>query len=408
MRRLARHVAALLIALALGARPARAQSAAPSANRDPDRAKLVTSDLPNFWRALDQSAAGDSAARVRALEDIYLRPGSPGLKAWEMVRLVDQEAVMAKLDTVVWPRARLEAVMRAGDESPMLPALVAAAAPYIDHDAAIRLARTVSAVPAYYATIRRNALSLDADAGMRDSIRARFHRFKAMYPEAVFPDVYFLVGRLTSGGTTAPAGLLLGVEVNERAGRAPDGTPIASTAPAGERVARYAGIIAHELMHYQQHGAGGRALLDASLGEGVADFVAGLVSGAPSPCGTGDRNAWGIAHEGELWSEFSAAALGEKSSDWLYNGGRSSARPADLGYFMGCRVAEAYYGRAKDSHAALVRLFTRDDAAGLLKESGYAARFGTPAAPASGAAGAPTNRTAKTASAPDSVRVRTP
>jgi len=372
----------LSLSLALPATPALAQTSAPepSLNRDPDRARLVTSDLPNFWRALDQSAAGDSAARVAALETIYLRPGSPGLHAWVRSRLVDQNAVIARLDTNVWPMARVVAVMRTPDGGPELAALEAAAAPYLDHNAAEELGKTVSLLPDFYQAIRRNALALDASPEITDSIRARFRRFKVMYPEAVFPDVYFLVGRLTSGGTTAPAGLLLGVEVNERAGRLPNGHPAASTASTADRAARYAGIVTHELMHYQQHGTGGRTLLDQTLVEGTADFVAGVVAGAPAPCGTGDRNTWGLAHEAALWSEFSAAAGGERMGDWLYNGGQSGDRPADLGYFMGCRIAESYYAKATNKTAALRRILTRDDAAGLLKESGYASRFGPAAA----------------------------
>ena len=355
---------------------ASAVAQAPTLNRDPALARLVTSDLPNFWRALDASAGADSAARVRSIEELYLRPGSPGLRAWVKVRLVDQEAVLAKLDPTVWPRSRIVAVMRAPGGGPDRPALEAAAAPYLEHDATEQLARTVGQVPDYYRAIRANALSLDTTRAVTDSIRAGFRRFATMYADAAFPDVYFLVGRLTSGGTSEPAGLLLGVEVNERGGRTPAGLPMRSTATPAERTTRYARIVWHELIHYQQHGRGGGTVLDASLGEGAADFVSGLIAGDAAPCAGGSRNAWGIAHEAQLWSEFRLAASSEKSGEWLYNGGRSGDRPADLGYFMGCRIVADYYRTSGDKAAALRRILARDDAAGLLRESGYGARFG--------------------------------
>ena len=35
---------------------------------------------------------------------------------------------------------------------------------------------------------------------------------KYWYPEAVFPPVYFVVGRFNSGGTVSEAGVILGLE----------------------------------------------------------------------------------------------------------------------------------------------------------------------------------------------------
>src|SRR5690606_27759178 len=93
-------------------------------------------------------------------------------------------------------------------------------------------------------------------------IRDVFHSMKRILPEAVFPDVHFVIGRLNTGGTTSARGLLIGAEMY----RSHEGIPQ---------------IIAHELAHYQQKSIlpGQRTLLAQSIMEGSADFVAELVTG---------------------------------------------------------------------------------------------------------------------------------
>ena len=44
---------------------------------------------------------------------------------------------------------------------------------------------------------------------------------------------------------------------------------------------------------------------------------------------------------------------GKDLSKWLYQGDRSTDRPADLGYWMGYRICEAYYKRAADKKQAI-------------------------------------------------------
>jgi hypothetical protein len=41
---------------------------------------------------------------------------------------------------------------------------------------------------------------------MESQIRATFQALKTRYPDAVFPNVYFVIGRFNTGGTVSPAG----------------------------------------------------------------------------------------------------------------------------------------------------------------------------------------------------------
>src|SRR5205809_1246096 len=62
-----------------------------------DSVALVTRDIPNFWRAYDLAAGKDSAERTRIFQTVYLQPGSPGLRDWMRVRLMNRDTVRARM-----------------------------------------------------------------------------------------------------------------------------------------------------------------------------------------------------------------------------------------------------------------------------------------------------------------------
>ena len=65
---------------------------------------------------------------------------------------------------------------------------------------------------------------------------------------------------------------------------------------------------------------------------------------------------------------------GTDISRWLYNQGSANAtptHPGDLGYFIGYRIAEAYYAKQTDKAAALRDIIRITDAEDFLARSGY-------------------------------------
>lgn len=52
---------------------------------------------------------------------------------------------------------------------------------------------------------------------------------------------------------------------------------------------------------------------------------------------------------------------GTDYAGWLYDGDKKSDRPADLGYWMGYRIARGYYLRADDKAAAIHDMLNIDD-----------------------------------------------
>lgn len=286
-------------------------------NTDPNAARFVTDDIARFWRAYD---ARDSLGSARAFDELYFNPASPGLKNFDAARI----------------------------------------------HGADNLAKVVAARPVYYASIRESTGRISAQG---DAMRASFHRLKALYPPAVFPDVYFVVGALNSGGTTGRAGLLIGAEMY---GRTTDEALVNMGAWHRDVLApveRLPAIVAHELCHYQQRNESQSTLLARSLREGMCDFVGELISGLQL---TAKAAEYGRAHEHDLWIEFTAKMNERDVTGWLYGGTTQEGRPADLGYWMGYAISKAYYDRASDKTVALTELFTSRDAKKILALSQYA------------------------------------
>jgi hypothetical protein len=287
----------------------------------PEDASIVTTDVAAFWTAFDQIKSSVDTAPLRG----YIDNGTVGLKDFTDLRWKNSKT----LTQMVWAQR------------------------------------------SYYASIRGNTLTA---AQMEPQIRAAFAIADTLIDDAIFPDVFFAIGGMGTGGTTSDHGLLIGVELFSKA---PD-SPTDALTPWQKSVIRSTdilpAIVAHELVHYQQRYGGGNTLLGQAIREGSADFIGKLLSGRTI---NESIEAYGLAHEAELWAEFKQDMNGSDVSRWLYNGGTvtaTSTRPADLGYFMGARIAESYYRKATDKHAALQQILRITNFQAFLAASGYEGR----------------------------------
>ena len=320
-----RFVPALLAVLLLGCGDN--TPTGPDATSDPAAAQFVTSDLVNFWAAYD---AGGSAGNAAVFQREYLEKASPGLNEFIARRTVTAQS----------------------------------------------LASMVTTYRRYFAAIRARNLQLVGNDAALLRARAGYQRIKQLYPAAVFPPVTLLIGRFSTGGTTSESGMLIGTEFYSITADTPlDELGVFQRDNVMPTDSLHL-IIAHEHVHILQSRAGGvfsrsnKTLLDQALMEGGADFVGSLASG-------GNINArlwsYAIPREGALWAEFSAAMHGTDVSRWLYNQlSTQSARPGDLGYFIGYRIAEAYYQRAPDKVAAVKDIIEVTNSDDFLARSGYA------------------------------------
>ena len=83
-------------------------------------------------------------------------------------------------------------------------------------------------------------------------------------------------------------------------------------------------VIAHELVHFQQHFSDKHTLLDVALVEGAATFIAQLVLPARK---VPYFRAWGAAHEREVWARFAGEMNSDSVVSWV---GNSDTNPLAL------------------------------------------------------------------------------
>lgn len=177
------------------------------------------------------------------------------------------------------------------------------------------------------------------------------------------PPVRFLFGAGRSAGTVLAGEVLLALEVVCREW---DGM-----APVEALLEAY---LVHELVHAHQlplqSSAHRDSLLRQSLIEGFADYVTARLLGDPGPQER-RRAAFAARREAALWADFARDMHGLSLERWMYGPGRPG-EPADLGYWLGKRVSEAYVDTAPDSSRALRDLLVLADPERILEASGYA------------------------------------
>ena len=278
---------------------------------------MRTDDVDRFYRVYDAAHGQPGAEQVQAQ---YLDPGSPALHQFVIARIGNAtklaDAIRKRPDSYLLARACLPA-----------------------------LAKTKAQLPEVYA------------------------RLAAVYPEAKFPPVTFVIGRDSTGGMTTPDGIVIGLETMCRVTH--------MGADVGDR---FTHIIAHELAHVQQPASAVDAppnatLLFQALVEGGAEFVAELTSGDVS---YGHMKTWTRGKECAIEQAFQQDALGTDLSHWLYNGFGTPDKPGDLGYWVGYRISKAYYAQAVDKKQAVFDLLHVDTehAAALLQRSGWKPQTG--------------------------------
>lgn len=214
--------------------------------------------------------------------------------------------------------------------------------------------------PDRYASIAPMLPALDS---VTDQVNGIFERFHSLDPSARLPDTYFLVGDGVSAGTSSHGRhpmILVGVELVK--------------SPRG-----LTWTLAHELGHTQQDYpwwgslTGGPTFLRATvlrqaITEGSAELIAEVLTG------TRVRNAYGEAHESEIWRDFRREMHTRDYRNWFYNGrdrARLGDRPPDLGYWVGYRIVQSFWVQRTDKAGALQDILTIRNFDEFLARSGY-------------------------------------
>ena len=222
-----------------------------------------------------------------------------------------------------------------------------------------RIADAVARDPALYADARRCLAVLpQARARLEKALRD----LGGLYGEARFPPVTIAIGRGKPIAIGAPdTGIQVGLEALCDADWL--------NADPEDRIVY---VLAHEYVHVQQVNAHklsdkpAPTVLEISLLEGIAEFVGELVAGEIA---YGRTAAMAAGREQEIETRFAADIDKTELKDWVYN--TTPEQPGDLGYWVGYRIAKAYYRNAPDKRQALREILEMDDARAFLARSGW-------------------------------------
>lgn len=271
--------------------------------------EIRTSDVDRFYALYDATAGKPSPAQLQ----LYIDDGTKGFRAFAKMRNTTGE----------------------------------------------RIALAMKQRPEIYANARHCAAALPA---IKSRLAKALKRLKEIYPKASLAPVTLAVGRGKPVGVADKSGVMIGQEALCAAD---------FMNPSVED--RFVHVIAHEFIHVQQEQFYGEnpdeKVLRASLIEGGAEFIGELISGSVSyahlPLAAKGRER-----------EFETAFLADKDkaaigSAWLYNYPGTADHPSDLGYWIGYRIAKAYYRKATDKRAALRGIIELRNAEELLANSGW-------------------------------------
>ncbi len=276
-----------------------AQTSADSITTNPALALITSKDVVNFWYAFDKMGEDK-----KVFEKYYINVGSNGVNHFlGNNRIVNGDTLYAT-------------VTRRKDD---------------------------------YLKVRTSTLNLSS---IEKQCRSSYYAFKYLYPKAIFPPLYFVIGRFNTGGVSLKTEQIIGAEMNDL-----------SSMPY---------LVAHELIHSNQNiPYKYKILLEQCIIEGSADFLGELISGKVP---VSEPYQYAKGKEVEIWNDFlKDINLGENDdfANWLYAGKRKDDRPADLGYYIGYIIAKSYYEKAKDKIQAIADILNISDCKTFLNESGY-------------------------------------
>jgi hypothetical protein len=297
----------------------------------PENSKTVqTLDIDHFWQAFDNLAQCKTRKdSIHNFQSIYLDKATDGLKDFIIARQFTAEK-------------------------------------FID---------AVAHFPKFYKSVRKNTYEAKNAVPLIEEIVLKFQQ---LYPNFVPHKVCFAIGIVNTGGTVSDKFLLIGTEVSTSTkntdlsefNNSAFGKQLAS---GDDVIQKIKNIVAHEYVHTQQNtpfdkNAIGCGLLYNAMQEGFCDFIGELASGSQiNLVGLeyGDQN------EKQIWKDFKSELCNGSSKNWLYNYSTVKDKPADLGYYVGYKIAQEYYKNAANKKQAVIDIIEMNDPIKFLQLSKY-------------------------------------
>ncbi|MCF0074277.1 DUF2268 domain-containing protein [Dyadobacter sp. CY261] len=292
-----------------------------NAQLDPDRAAVITSDITLFWKAYDQYKKDPSNAQKLFLTE-YFEKGTLNLQEYYRIKTPNIGGIQGFI-------------------------------------------HNLEIMPEYYASIRAKTEQVST---LEDSIRVIFRNLKDWYKPATFPNVTFVIGGWSSGGTVTNYGSIMGVDMQAAGAETPTHELNLWQKKNMLPFKELKNVVAHELVHVQQNNmAGDTTLLCHAIKEGMADFIGELISGRTA---NARLHVWAVGNEKKVWEEFKKEMYLDRYSNWIANSSQETAdRPSDLGYWVGYQICKAYFDQATDKKKAVSDMLNIKDYRAFLTHS---------------------------------------
>lgn len=293
---------------------------------DPEKVKIITSDLPLFYQAFHK-ALQDTARADSIFYHEYIVEGSVGLHSI--------------YSDNIWKVDKLSQTVLSTEKK-------------------------------FYSSIEKVILAPDfiSEPDIKDALK----KMKELYKKATFPDIYITMGIHNTGAkesATGP-GLMICAEFFTKS-RQVDISELTTFHKAAWYPSRQlTWITLHELCHSLQKHTTPSTLLDYAIIEGSCDFIAGIV--LEETPGFLPYHKYGQEHEVSLWTDFKEEMHLKNVENWLWNNafaGQEINVPADLGYYIGYKICESYYNQAEDKKTAIEEILNIKNFYKFLQKSKY-------------------------------------
>jgi len=275
---------------------------------------VITSDIENFWIAYDKiTSVKDSNEQLILLDSLYLKKGTPGLKAIREARNYTPEDFL----------------------------------------------NSINNYPKFWTSIRNNTLKVNQ---YKTNMVEGIDKLKEYYPELKPAKIYFTIGAFRTGGTTLDSLVLIGSEISMT-----DSTTVTEEFPESlshlpahfktNPLDHLTFLNIHEYIHTQQKPIV-HNLLSQSIREGVAEFVPTVILNTSSPnpqIEFGKQNAKRIreVYEHELFYV-------NNLPKWLNSNASNEFGMRDLAYYVGYQMCENYYQQATNKKDAIREMINLD------------------------------------------------
>lgn len=277
-----------------------------SYSANPLNVKLYFEDVHNFWHSY-KIAKKDSSNIKEIFKKNYFQKASPGMKDYFRIKVDGEE------DAIV------------------------------DH---------INLFPKFYNYLEKNPIDFKT---YLSEINIAFTKLESLYPDSIFPDVFFVIGAFTSGGTVSDNGLLIGLNQYYKTKSTPLQEFNQSQLSLLNDAENIPFVVSHEIIHFQQNRRTyPTTVLEASIQEGMADFLCELISGKTA---NDKLHKWAIGKEKDIWIRFKKEMNSNKIGNWIANASKATIdNPADQGYWIGYQLCRSYYNNSANKYKAIKKM----------------------------------------------------